>query len=120
MPSKAPRPSGLTLANTKLNPVGGTLTAKITLAGQTITQDFTPKGDTSLLNISTLPSTANGLLSVEIYQGNVLKFIAKKAQVALKNPAADGIILDDCNILPAPWYGKTNDGSCAWSINEAP
>ncbi len=116
--NKVTKPSGLMLANDKLTPLAATLSAKITLGGQTITQEFSPQGSTSIFNISGLPVTSNGILTVEIYQGTVLKFIAKKSQVSLAKPASDGIVVDDCNILVAPWDGKSNDSSCQWAITE--
>lgn len=116
--NKVAKPAGLMIANDKLTPIGGALSAKISLGGQTITQEFTPQGTSSVLNIAGLPVTSNSVLTVEIYQGTVLKFIAKKSRVTLTTPATDGIVVDDCNILVAPWDGKTNDSSCNWAITE--
>ena len=109
---------GLSLDNTKLALVGGPLTAKINLNGQALAKDFTPVGARSVLNISGLTAVPSGMLTVEIYQGQALKFIIKKSRVALLKPASDSIVVDDCSILSAPWDGKNNDGSCEWTITE--
>lgn len=107
----------LLLANTKLAALGGTLTARVILGGQTVTQDFSPSGAQSELKGLKLPAIAPGILTVEILEGNVVRFVAKRANTSIK--AGDSIVVDDCLILRAPWAGNINEGSCEWNITEA-
>ncbi|MCX6129292.1 MAG: hypothetical protein NTX25_09555 [Proteobacteria bacterium] len=117
-PSVAALPTGLVLDNTKLNLLGGPLVAKINLNGQLLSENFTPSGPQTVIKLSSLSPVPEGLLTVEIYQGEVLKFIAKKSRIALTQPASDLVVVDDCLILTVPWTGKSSEGSCEWTVIE--
>jgi hypothetical protein len=106
----------LLLANTKLAELGGTLTARIVLGGQTVTQDFSPTGTQSELKGLKLPASDSSVLTVEILQGSTVRFVAKRAKTRVQ--AGGSIVVDDCLILRAPWAGNVNDGSCEWNITE--
>jgi hypothetical protein len=107
--------AALVLANTKLAAAGGPLKARITFGGQTITQDFTPTGTQSELRGLKLPA-ATGVLTVEILQGDSVKFVAKRANTSVQSGST--VVVDDCLILRAPWAGTVNEGSCEWNITE--
>jgi hypothetical protein len=107
--------ASLVLANTKLAAVGGALKARITFNNQTITQDFTPTGTQSELKGLKLPA-ATGVMTVEILQGDAVKFVAKRANTSVQ--AGSTVVIDDCLILRAPWAGTVNEGSCEWNITE--
>jgi hypothetical protein len=111
-------PVSLILSNSKLAAIGGSFTAKISYGGQTATQDFSPSGAQSTLSLANLPAGASGVLTVEIFQGQTLRFIAKKANTALAKTGANNVVVDDCLILPSPWPGTVNEGSCEWNISE--
>jgi hypothetical protein len=85
------------------------------LNNQTITQDFTPTGTQSELKGLKLPA-ASGVMTVEILQGDSVKFVAKRANTSVQ--AGSTIVVDDCLILRAPWAGTVNEGSCEWNITE--
>ncbi len=111
-------PVSLIVSNTKLAALGGSFTAKISYGGQTATQDFSPSGPQSTLSLANLPAGAGGVMTVEIYQGQTLRFIAKKSNTALLKSGANNVVVDDCLILPSPWPGTVNEGSCEWNISE--
>jgi len=111
-------PVSLIVSNTKLAAMGGSFTAKISYGGQTATQDFTPSGEQSTLSLANLPAGAGGIMTVEIFQGQTLRFIAKKSNTALLKSGANNVVVDDCLILPSPWPGTVNEGSCEWNISE--
>lgn len=106
----------LVLANTKLAALGGTLTARISYGSQTVTQDFSPSGTQSELKGLKLPAGSGAVLTVEILQGDAIKFVAKRANTSVQ--AGGSIVVDDCLILRAPWVGTVNEGSCEWNITE--
>lgn len=106
----------LVLSNSKLTALGGTLTARMTYNGVTFSKDFSPSGSQSKLEALALPPGSGRLLTVEILQGNAVKFIAKRANTSIE--PSSSIVIDDCLILSAPWQGTANDGSCEWSISE--
>jgi hypothetical protein len=107
--------ASLVLANTKLAALGGTLQARIKFGGAEVTQDFTPSGAQSELKGLKLPA-ASGVMTVEIFQGDSVKFVAKRANTSVQ--AGSTIVVDDCLILRAPWAGTVNEGSCEWTITE--
>ena len=113
-----PANSSLVLAHSKLQATPGTYRAKIMYAEGEKTVDFTPQGNQSVLSLERLPAGSQKTLVMEIYNGEQLKFIAKKANVSLLASGSNQIIVDDCLVLPAPWDGKSNDGSCDWTIEE--
>jgi len=106
----------LILSNTKLAALGGTLTARVILGKQSVTQDFTPTGTQSELKGLKLPAGAPDVLTVEILQGDAVRFVAKRANTSIQ--AGGSVVVDDCLILRAPWAGTINEGSCEWNITE--
>jgi hypothetical protein len=106
----------LVLANTKLIGASSPLTASILYANQSLTQEFTPTGAQTTLAPVRLPMSATGVLTIEIRQNNVLRFVAKKANPNLQ--ANNRLVIDDCLILRAPWSGTVNESSCEWTISE--
>ncbi|MDQ3233775.1 MAG: hypothetical protein M3Q07_18315 [Pseudobdellovibrionaceae bacterium] len=104
------------VANTKLAALGGSLTARVTYGTLSSTQEFSPSGTQSELKSVKLPAGKAGVMTVEILQGNIVKFIAKRANTDVQ--AGASIVVDDCLILRAPWAGTVNEGSCEWSITE--
>ncbi|MBC7662046.1 MAG: hypothetical protein H7249_20315 [Chitinophagaceae bacterium] len=68
--------------------------------------------------VDTLPTGAKpDVLTIEIYDGDQLKFIAKQANTKLSK--AGSVVINDCAILQVPWDGAASDGSCHWTIEEA-
>ncbi len=110
--------SEIVLANAKLSANPGPYQVKIDYAGGTKTLDFTPSGNESRLPLAGVSAGTAGVMTLEISSGNKLKFVVKKANVALSPSEASRVVIDDCLILPAPWEGKSNDGSCDWTIQE--
>ena len=111
--------SGLVFSNKKLSPLGTALTAKIEIEGQSVSQNFTPTGESSVVSLSGFkPTSADALLNIQIFAGSELKFVAKLSKIRLQKPASDRVIVDDCAILPVPWDGRANEGSCQWAISE--
>lgn len=68
-----------------------------------------------------LPAAKSELLVVEIYEGDKLRFIAKKPKLELAAPSAKAnrLRVEECLILSAPWDGAKTEGSCNWDIEEA-
>lgn len=91
---------------------GGVTSARVNLA----------KADQGAkIDVPGLPSAKSDVLVVEIYEGDKLRFIAKKAktELAAATSQANTVQVDECLILTAPWDGTTSDGSCDWDIEEA-
>ncbi len=84
----------------------------------TINRDFTGGGPQATIDISGLPIGVKGLLTLTLSQDGVVKFVAKRSQTKLESGINQKIVIDDCLVLPAPWDGASNDGSCAWTIED--
>lgn len=72
----------------------------------------------ALLSVEGLPINQSDVVSVQVYQGENLRFIAKRPATSFQASVENNVVLDDCQILKAPWDGKNNDGSCGWTIDE--
>lgn len=75
-------------------------------------------GKVGSLSVKGLPANQTDVLNVQVFQGDGIRFVAKRAATSLKADTQNTIVLNDCQIMIAPWDGKTNDGSCAWTIGE--
>ncbi len=112
------QPTELLLANDKLSPLGVPLKARVSVGNSKVESEFTPTGKVSKLDIKALPKTDSALMIIEIFEGDKLRFMAKKADLSLSSTETNTVVIDDCNILVVPWDGKSNDGSCGWTISE--
>jgi|GEM_PF-2330502 hypothetical protein len=112
------KPVELVVANAKLIGTPGAYKAVIKFQSSSLTQEFTPTGAESRLKIEGLPANVSGVIAIELYQGEVLKFVAKRANTKLDVVAANQIVIDDCLVLPAPWDGQQHNGSCEWTIED--
>ncbi len=79
-----------------------------------------PSGNGVKFEVSGLTAKKPGVLEVEIYAGENLRFIAKKANtdLTLKAAESNSVVIDDCQILAAPWDGLASEGGCNWVIEE--
>ena len=68
-----------------------------------------------------LPSSKSDLLVVEIYEGDKIRFIARKAklELAAASSKANSVKVEECLILTVPWDGAKSEGSCNWDVEEA-
>lgn len=73
------------------------------------------------LAIKGLPTAKADVMTIEIYEADKLKFIAKRAATELPAAAAKAnmVQISDCLVLTAPWDGLASSGSCNWDIEEA-
>ncbi|MBC7533927.1 MAG: hypothetical protein H7318_20360 [Oligoflexus sp.] len=73
------------------------------------------------LIVTGLPSSKSDLLVVEIYEGDKIRFVAKKAklELAAASAKANSVKVEECLILTAPWDGAKSEGSCNWDVEEA-
>lgn len=90
--------------------LGGLKTAKIPLVSGEDGMSFEAIG---------LPVKASDVLVVEIYEGDTLKFIAKRADTRLDTNRGPPVLIKDCQLLSAPWDGLKSEGGCNWDIEEA-
>lgn len=79
-------------------------------------ETINPNSNKTVLKVNPGDSTQAGLLTVSISQNGTPKFIAKRSNTAFVPGVA--VVIDDCLILPAPWTGGLNEGSCEWTIED--
>lgn len=72
----------------------------------------------ALVSVEGLPVNQTDVVTVQVFQGDSLRFIAKRPATSFQASIENKVVLDDCQILKAPWDGKNNDGSCGWTIEE--
>lgn len=112
------KPSVFLLASSKFQGKESNLQAVVTFAGMAARSALVANGASATASIAGLPVDTNGELIVELYEGEQLRFIAKRAGTTFERGKENQIAIDDCRILPAPWEGKSHDGSCTWTIEE--
>lgn len=106
----------LVVSTTKLKANPGAYTLVVRFLTADTRQEFTPSGSDARFKLANLPANEAGVMTVELFQDNKLKFVAKRANTKLEKAQANRIVVDDCLILPAPWDGSQHDGSCDWTI----
>lgn len=79
-------------------------------------EQIQPNAKVSKIMLTHPPTSSGGLLTLSFSQGQTLKFVAKRAKTTFS--AETPLRIADCLILPAPWKGEADDGSCAWSIED--
>ncbi len=123
-PGPQPEPGSNTdilLVSTKFDGADGRYSGLAKFAGVTSPKATLTKVEGGMkLSATGLPSSKTDILTVEIYEGDKLRFIAKKAKLELAavSPLPNTVKLDDCLILAAPWDGTKSDASCNWVIEE--
>jgi hypothetical protein len=110
------KPTELILDADKLKANPGAYKAVIRFNKSTSEQEFTPVNADVRFQLLGFPANEPGIMTVEIFQGGKLKFVAKRANTKLAYAEANRIVVDSCLILPAPWNGSQHDGSCEWDV----
>jgi hypothetical protein len=96
----------------------GNWNAQIEWNGINVDTQFTSQAKASSLCLKGLPPIAEALLTLQLKQGENLRFIARLAKASYVQNQTQPLVIDNCRIFPAPWDGRSNDGSCEWTISE--
>lgn len=94
------------------------LMAQVDFNGRHFELPFTPGADPMTLCLKGLADTPGALLTLRILQKGNLRFIAKRANTVYATDKTTRVVIDNCLIQPVPWHGRSNDGSCEWTITE--
>jgi hypothetical protein len=91
---------------------------QIDFNGVNVVSTLTPKPQAASLCLKGLTPANGVLLTLRLMRGGDLRFIAKLANASYTLNQSAPIVIDNCRIHPAPWDGRSNDGSCEWTITE--
>jgi len=109
----------IVLVSPRLGTQAGTYQAVAKLGGFTTAKiPLLPDQNGLTFEAAGLPVNSPDVLVVEIYEGESLKFIAKRAATQLAANSSAPVRIDDCLLLSAPWDGLKSEGGCNWEIEE--
>ncbi len=112
-------PTEINLATSKFKGEESKLSAVIKYAGSTSEKlKLTTSDSKALVTVPKLASGKNDALTIELYEGEKLRFRATRANTAIEKSKATEIEIDDCLIQKLPWDGLANETACGWTISD--
>ncbi len=124
--TKAPPPpapivlSEIQVVSTKFTGEVGKLEALVKFAGATSPRlKFVSSGGIAAFKVPSLSTIKSDTLVVEIYEGERLRFLARRANTKVEKGKTNSWKLEDCSVTRVPWDGESNQGACGWTVQES-
>ncbi|RYZ91101.1 MAG: hypothetical protein EOP04_01665 [Proteobacteria bacterium] len=118
VPTISSVPTEISLDNKKFKGEESKLEALVKYAGTTSAKlKLESSGDGAKLSVPKLTLGKTDVLTVEIYEGQKLRFKATKAATTIDKSKATVMKIEDCAIQQLPWAGESNETLCGWTIS---